>query len=141
MRILFICRSNAERSLVAEAFFNRLSKRNKAVSAGTSVEQEGAVGQPAGRIVTELMLDIGYDLQKKKRKQLTPKLAKSADIIVVTLSDSEIEERLPDYIKHSPKVRFWDPKFHPPRHVFTQFPPRTYDHHIELVMLIENKVN
>src|SRR5208283_761320 len=108
MKVLFICRSNAERSQVAAAFFNRLSKRNRAVSAGTSVEQEGAVGQPAGRIVTELMLDIGYDLQKVKRKQLTPKLAKSADIIIVTLSDSDIKERLPDYVKHSPKSRFWD---------------------------------
>jgi protein-tyrosine-phosphatase len=140
MKVLFICRSNAERSQVAAAFFNRLSKKNKAVSAGTSVEQEHAIGQPAGRIVTELMLDIGYDLQKKKRKQLTPKLAKSADIIVVTLSDSDIDERLPNYVKHSPKTRFWNLKFHPPRHVYTQFPPRTYDYHIELVMRIGDNV-
>jgi hypothetical protein len=86
------------------------------------------------------MLDIGYDLQNAKRRQLTPKLAKSADIIVVTLSDSDIEERLPDYIKHSPKTRFWNLKFNPPSHVYTQFPPRTYDHHIELVMRIEDNV-
>lgn len=140
MKVLFICRSNAERSQVAEAFFNGLSKKNKAVSAGVSVAQERATGQHAGRTVTELMLGIGYNLQNAKRKQLMPRLAKSADIIIVTLSDSDIEERLPSYVRHSPKTRFWDLKFNPPSHVYASFPPSTYDHHIEMVARINDNV-
>ena len=137
---LHLSGSNAERSQVAEAFFNGLSKKNKAISAGVSVAQEEAIGKPAGRTVTELMLDIGYDLQNKKRKQLTPQLAKSAGLIVVTLSSSDIEERLPDYVKLSPKTRFWDLQFNPPRHVYASFPPSTHKHHIEMVIKLKNKV-
>ena len=44
MRILFICRSNAERSQVAEALFNAASRRHRAFSAGIMVEKDKAQG-------------------------------------------------------------------------------------------------
>ena len=86
------------------------------------------------------MLDIGYDLQNEKKRRLTSKLVKSADIILVTLSDPDIKERLPNYIKLSSKTRFWDLKFNPPSRVYGSFPPSTYNYHIQLVVCIKKNV-
>ncbi len=44
MNVLFICRSNAERSQIAEILFNYHSKKHKAFSAGADVENEKTFG-------------------------------------------------------------------------------------------------
>ena len=55
MKVLFVCKNNAERSQIAEAIFNRLSRGSSASSAGVEVDKEGEAGLPPGRVATELL--------------------------------------------------------------------------------------
>ena len=41
MKVLFVCNGNVGRSQAAEAYFNRLSKKNTAISAGINTEKYG----------------------------------------------------------------------------------------------------
>jgi protein-tyrosine-phosphatase len=139
MRVLFICRSNAERSQIAEALFNGLSKKNRASSAGIAVENEGRSGWPPGRVATELMMDLGYDIQKGKRRQLTKKLFDEADMVIVILSSSEVRKFLPSYVAESPKTRVWT-SMRAPMRIYTSFPPYTYSYHIRMLGDILHRV-
>lgn len=100
MKILFICKSNVGRSQMAPAFFNRLSKKNKAVGAGTHVGENE--NQPLHEFVIKCMSEAGYDLSKNTRKQLTKEMIKKADKIVAMTE----KENLPDYVDMK-KVVFW----------------------------------
>ena len=139
MKILFICRSNAERSQTAEALFNALSKKHKALSAGINVDMEGTKGHAPGRIVTELMYSMGYDIINMKRKQLKPKMIKDSDKVVVILSNKEVKQYLPDYVKKSPKTIIWK-TYLIPKSVYANFPPHTYNHHTKMVDIVQQKV-
>ena len=139
MKVLFICKSNAERSQIAEALFNRLSKKSRASSAGIEVDNEGGAGLPPGRIATELMLGWGYDMLKMKRKQLTRKLFDAADIAVVILSSGEIDRLLPKYAASSSKTRFWVLRL-APRSVYASYLPPTYAYHINGLRSIYGRV-
>lgn len=100
MKVLFICRANVGRSQMAAAFFNKISKKNKAVGAGTDVGDRE--GEPLHEFVIQCMSELGYDLSKNTRKQLTSKIVKNVDKIVVMIE----KEDLPDYIDMS-RVVFW----------------------------------
>jgi protein-tyrosine-phosphatase len=139
MRVLFVCKSNAERSQIAEALFNRLSRKSRASSAGIEVDNEGSAGLPPGRIATELMLGWGHDMRKRKRKQLTRRLFDAADIVVVVLSRGEIMKLLPEYAALSPKTRFWTDRLMP-RSIYASYPPRTYAYHISVLRSIDRRV-
>lgn len=139
MRILFICWSNAERSQVAEVLFNFYSKKNRAFSAGINVKHENTVGEPAGMIMTELMLGMGRtEINRKRRKQLTDSMAKKADRIFVTLREGE-HKLLPDYIKTSPKTAYWKLSDFS-LSVYKSFPPYTYEYHTQWIFEIEQLV-
>jgi len=101
MKLLFICRANVGRSQMASVFFNKLSKKNQSIGAGTHVVEKE--GQPLHEFVVGCMAEIGYDLSKNIRKQLTLEMAKEADKIIVITG----KENLPDYIDMK-KVIFWD---------------------------------
>ena len=82
---------------MAEAFFNSLSKKNKAISAGTN---------PDGKIhpwTIEVMKEIGIDVSQQKPKLLSDELLKKADKIIV------MESGLSKYIspKYSSKLEEW----------------------------------
>jgi protein-tyrosine-phosphatase len=139
MKVLFVCKNNAERSQIAEAIFNRLSRGSSASSAGVEVDKEGEAGLPPGRVATELMLGWGYDLLKKKRKQLTRRLFDRADIVVVILSSGEIRKLLPRYAALSPKTRFWVDRL-APKSIYTSYPPHTYSYHINGLRRIYRRV-
>ena len=101
MEVLFVCRANVGRSQMATAFFNRLSKKNKAVGAGTHVgKHEGEQLHP---FVVQCMSELGYDLSRNTRKQLAPEMVKNADKIIVMTK----KENLPDFVDMS-KVVFWE---------------------------------
>ncbi|MDE1865114.1 MAG: low molecular weight phosphatase family protein [Candidatus Micrarchaeota archaeon] len=135
MKILFICRANAERSQMAELMFNRLSRKNKAYSAGTSPSDD-EIGLPPGRTVSELMLDLGYDnTLSHKRKRLTKAMADKADRVIVMLSKDEIPKELPSYVKKRPNVEYWDVGRIPKANCLT-FPPDTYYYHIRWIARI-----
>ncbi|MDE1825880.1 MAG: hypothetical protein KGH61_05265 [Candidatus Micrarchaeota archaeon] len=59
MLVLFICRANSKRSQVAAAFFNGMSKKNKAISAGLEVSKEGNEGLPINPFNVEIMKGMG----------------------------------------------------------------------------------
>ena len=102
MKILFLCRANVGRSQVAEAFFNRLSKKNKAISAGTHVGENKRLG--LHEFVVKCMAEEGIDLSKNRRKQLTERMAKESDKIIVMTE----KENLPYYLTGSNKITFWE---------------------------------
>jgi len=74
--VLFICVGNSGRSQIAEAFFNKLSKTGKAISAGT---------MPDDRIhpyTVQVMKEAGIDVSQQKPKPLTPEMIDKADKII-----------------------------------------------------------
>lgn len=74
--VLFVCVGNSGRSQMAEAFFNRLSKTGKAISAGT---------MPDNRIhpyTVQVMKEVGIDVSQQKPKSLTPEMIEKADKII-----------------------------------------------------------
>ncbi len=138
MRVLFICRANAERSQIAELMFNKLSKRNMSYSAGTSPSKD-EIGMPPGRAVSELMMGLGYmNTLSHKRKLLTKAMAGKADMIIVLLSKNEIPKELPGYVKKHPNVEYWDVGRIPKAQFM--FPPETYYYHIRWITRIEKRV-
>ena len=102
MQVLFVCTANVGRSQMAEAFFNKLSKKNHASSAG--IEVGDAEGESIGERVVRIMKELGYDLSKNTRKQITREMAEKADKIIVMAE----KETIPNYLKKSLKVIFWD---------------------------------
>jgi len=142
MKILFICKSNAERSQMAEVLFNYrykgLRKRHSAMSAGTNVDLEKTHGHGAGYIVSELLLSMGHDqIMDARRKQLTERIARRADKIVVLLRKKEVDRFLPEYVKKSSKTIFWDVGFrNVTRRFYKKFPPPTYEQHLETLGVI-----
>jgi protein-tyrosine-phosphatase len=143
MKVLFVCRSNAERSQIAEAIFNRLSKRNRAVSAGVAVK-ENEIGLPPGRIVSELMLGAGYqNFLRLRRKQITEGMLSKADMIVVLMWRSERKQLTPKYLHLDGKrVSYWKLGTGRllPKDVYDSFPPYTYKYHAEWIFDIEAHV-
>ena len=75
--VLFVCRQNAGRSQMSEALFTRAAGgRHQALSAGTT---------PAAHVhpeVIAVMRELGIDLAGRTPKQLTPELAREADIVI-----------------------------------------------------------
>jgi protein-tyrosine-phosphatase len=140
MKILFVCKSNAERSQVAQAFFNSRSKKNRAYSAGLAL-MDSEKGFPPGRIVTELMLGAGFDgFRSQRRKQLTEAMARKADIIIVIMGKKEAKEYVPEYLKRM-RVSYWHVGgLKMPKGIFTNWPPPTYKYHVMWVFEIDKKV-
>ena len=103
MLVLFVCRANSKRSQVAAAFFNGMSKKNTAISAGLEVLQEGNEGIPINPFNVEIMKGMGYDLSKNVRTQLTREMADKADLIIAMAEKGT----LPDYLADSPKLKYW----------------------------------
>jgi protein-tyrosine-phosphatase len=87
---------------MATAFFNTFSTKHHAFGAGTHVGDNE--GLPLQELVIKCMAELGYDLSKKRRRQLTPEIAHKADRIIVMNE----KEDLPPYLSKSPKVIFWE---------------------------------
>ncbi len=74
MRVLFICRGNVGRSKMAEEFFNRISKNNRAVSVGSDNYYYRRFWH--GRMkstdpVVKAMKEVGIDMSRNRIKKLT----------------------------------------------------------------------
>ena len=101
MNVLFVCMGNMGRSQMAEAFFKKLSKHTYA-SAGTHVGEKE--GQGLNDKVKGIMKELGYDLSKATRTQLTPELVEEFDKVIMITA----KEDWPEYVKNNEKVTFWD---------------------------------
>lgn len=77
-RVLFLCVQNANRSQMAEGFFNALS-RGKAVA-------KSAGDRPAARVnptTVQVMGEVGVDISKQRPKKITVEMVEEADIVVL----------------------------------------------------------
>jgi protein-tyrosine-phosphatase len=101
MKYLFVCKSNVGRSQMASAMFNG-HKGNFSDSAGTHVSQKE--GEGLHEYVLEVMQELGFDLRKKRRTQMTLGMVDASDKIIVMLDD---HNDLPKYVPLE-KVIFWD---------------------------------
>lgn len=110
MKILFICAGNVARSQIAEAIFNDSSQeKNIAISAGTKVVRKGSNKEGQKIIekdlnVIKVMKEIGIDVSNNTRNQLTLEMFTEAERVVVMMPS----ENLPEYLKPSDKVVFWE---------------------------------
>jgi len=107
MKVLFVCRANAVRSQMGEAFYNSLSGTNDAKSAG--VEPEHSIMKDDPRLPPlplQAMNEVGIDLTEARRKKITEAMVDEADAVIVVLRDTEFP--LPAYLEHSPKLVRWD---------------------------------
>jgi protein-tyrosine-phosphatase len=108
MKVLFVCFGNLNRSQVAEAFFNKYSKKNTGTSAGIGAFRYK--GKHVGdfknetEIMNGLMAEEGFDFKDREPVQVTPEMVKKADLVV----NMAYPDLTPEYLKDNPKVRNWD---------------------------------
>jgi arsenate reductase len=76
MTVLFLCRQNAGRSQMAQAFFQQLAPEHAAVSGGSSPA-------PAVHpIVIEAMWEVGIDLAGRTPRKVDAEMLARADIVI-----------------------------------------------------------
>lgn len=107
MNVLFVCVGNINRSQVAEAIFNRLSKDGHATSAGLRPRRAGVPLTSEHNNPVEVMKEGGYDLSKAKIKQVTREMVESADKTVLICMRENLAGA-PGYLKDRPGVELWD---------------------------------
>lgn len=81
MKILFVCRENTCRSVMAEAIFNSLSKNHKAKSAG--VERRERIDESTVKILKK----YGYKVEKVIPKSLDEVNLEDYDLIVAVCDE------------------------------------------------------
>ena len=105
MKVLFVCKSNVGRSQMAEAFFNKLSKKNIGSSAGISELFSGKkLENIAGKII-KWMKEEEINISEKFPKQLTKSIANNSDLVVWIAP----EEKIPEYLLNK-NIIFWNVK-------------------------------
>ncbi|MFZ0890928.1 MAG: low molecular weight phosphatase family protein [Thermoplasmata archaeon] len=107
MKILFICKSNAARSQMAQAFLEVFSSKHVAESAGLRTAFRKKVGFPIPWQVAEKMERIGIRTDRLRRKQLRRRMVDEADRVIVIMTPGQIRAMLPKYLARSRKVTFW----------------------------------
>ena len=76
MTVLFLCRQNAGRSQMAQAFFERLAPGHSAASGGSS---PAAAVHP---IVIDVMREVGIDLTGRKPRKVEAEMLARADLVI-----------------------------------------------------------
>lgn len=109
MKVLFICRGNVGRSQIAEALLKKeAANRFEVSSAGTKLSgPEQPIGEltPAINEVLDVMNEIGIDVSRNVRRQVTEEMAQYSDKIILVVDDND---PIPDYLTNNPKVIRWD---------------------------------
>lgn len=110
MKILFICKNNQFRSQMAASIYNKLTKTEDAVSAGTYV---GSADVPEGTPIEryfktpdffELMEENGMNIRSNRTKKLLPEMIENFDAVVSMVEDPFI----PDFLLSNKKVIWWE---------------------------------
>jgi protein-tyrosine-phosphatase len=107
MKVLFICKSNAARSQMAEAFFEHYSRKHSGMSAGLRTAHRGKEGHRIPRQVAEKMERLGIPMHRYRRKQLRRSMVQAADRVIVVMTPGQIRALLPKYVARSEKVTYW----------------------------------
>ncbi len=107
MKVLFVCKSNAARSQMAEAFFEHFSHKHKATSAGVRTSRRGKVGYPVPWQIAEKMAQVNIRMDGYRRKQLRERMVDEADRVIVVMTPGQVRALLPKYVTRSRKVAYW----------------------------------
>jgi len=107
VKVLFVCVANINRSQIAEAIFNNLSKSNRAVSAGLKPNRVGVLVRMEHNNPVSMMKEMGYDMSKARVKGLTRKETESAGRIVLIFDRKHLEE-VPAYLRNRTNVERWE---------------------------------
>ena len=112
MKVLFVCKFNVGRSQMAEAFFNKLSKKNNSTSCGVDpyyVEHYDAkvANYPKSRVI-DVMAEKGVDISRNRIKMANKKMVDDADMVIAIMSNDRAKRDLPKYITNSPRFRLWE---------------------------------
>ncbi len=106
MKILFICKSNINRSQMAEAFVHSLSPETEVQSAAAAIPPEWE-----GELISKMTLDgiaamreVGIDMEHARIKQVTKSMIDDAEVVISMATRKE----LPTYIADSSKLNMWD---------------------------------
>ncbi|MBY0111012.1 hypothetical protein K2Y00_03380 [Patescibacteria group bacterium] len=104
MRVLFVCRANAGRSQIAEAYYNALTGTKDAASAGLDLGNSVMGEDPTvPEMVVTVMKEEGLDVSHNRRDALTEAMVAAVDrVIVIT------DYPLPEYLASSPKLEIWE---------------------------------
>jgi protein-tyrosine-phosphatase len=89
--VLFICIGNSGRSLMAEDFFEQVSKEWNAASAGIRADEK------IHPWTVELMKEIGIDMSRRRPKLLKSEMLKEAERIVAIDSDA-LKQMPPEFL-------------------------------------------
>ncbi len=93
-KILFICKGNVGRSQMAEGFWRYYTGKNNVISAGIEDVAAKYNHHPREDII-EVMKEKDIDISQQRIKQITPKILKDIDCIVVLCNP----KLLPDFVK------------------------------------------
>ena len=96
--VLFVCKGNSGRSQMAQAFFNKLCKPNRAISAGILLDKS------IHPQTIKVMKELGIDIKNQTPKQLTQGLMESADKIIIT--NPSLVKYIPE--RYLPKIEIWE---------------------------------
>ena len=112
MKVLFVCKFNVGRSQMAEAFFNKLSKKNHSTSCGVDpyyVKRYDAkvANYPKSKVV-DVMAEMGIDVSRNRIKMADRRMVEDADVVIAIMSNDRAKKDLPKYIADSPKFRLWE---------------------------------
>ncbi len=112
MKVLFVCKFNVGRSQMAEAFFNKLSKKNHSTSCGVDPyyvkHYNTKVANYLKSKVIDVMAEKGIDISKNRIKMANRKMVGNVDIVIAIMSKDRAKRDLPKYIINSPKFRLWE---------------------------------
>lgn len=97
MKVLFLCSSNVFRSQMAEAFFNKFSKKHKAISAALIKSHD-----KMHSLVIRAMKEEKINISKNKSKKLTSRMLKEADLVVLMHPD------LKKIFSENKKIDIWN---------------------------------
>ncbi len=125
MKLLFVCKYNAGRSQMAQALFNKFSKKHTSNSAGIKALER--MNYPLPEFVVRDMNERGIDMSKYHRKQLTQEMAERADKVILFVP----RRAWPEYLKNSPKAVYWK---------IADAKGKSYDFHCKIRDKIENLV-
>jgi protein-tyrosine-phosphatase len=106
VKVLFVCVANENRSQIAEAIFNKLSKHNHAISAGLEPKLDGALLRSERNRFVALMEEEGYDISKARVKRVNKKLASSAGKIVFVFEKKHLGD-VPPCLRNRPGTELW----------------------------------